>query len=239
MTRRIPHQSPLLLSAASVALLAACSGGAPTAPDGAAAAAPTDAAIRDDAPLPDHAFESDPAAATRSPGAQAAMFEDAALGLRIAHVPGMHLVKGAAASSLGADGWKAYGESGGNGTVVVQLAMDGSNDVTAAQLRIGRSADPQAVARCDTTPDASTGRAVGARVGGQGFIHFMASDGATSHYRQVDGYRAMRDGQCVAIDLIVSGVRPEVFNPPKQPPFTADEAQAQLQQALSAIEWTR
>ena len=74
-------------------------------------------------------------------------------------------------------------------------------------------------------------------VGGVAFVHFHAEDAAMSHYQQVDGYRSVRNGRCVAIDLMVGGTRPEVHDPPRTPPFTVSVARVRLQQALAAVHW--
>ena len=55
---------------------------------------------------------------------------------------------------------------------------------------------------------------------------------------QVDGYRGMRHGQCVAIDLVISGTRPEVYDPPRQAPLPLEQAQARLREALAGLQWT-
>ncbi|KRG68281.1 hypothetical protein [Pseudoxanthomonas dokdonensis] len=134
--------------------------------------------------------------------------------------------------------WKADADAPGQ--LLAMLVLDDSNAVTAAAMRLGSSNDPQALAHCLQAPSAArAGDGDEVRIDGQPFRHFSAADAAMSHYRTMEAYRAVRNGYCVAIDLIVQGVRPDVYDPPRTAPFTADVASSRLQQALQAVRFTR
>ncbi|WP_157074304.1 hypothetical protein [Pseudoxanthomonas mexicana] len=49
----------------------------------------------------------------------------------------------------------------------------------------------------------------------------------------------MRNECCIAIDLLVAGTRPEVYDPPATAPFDEAAARARLQEALAAVRITR
>jgi hypothetical protein len=120
------------------------------------------------------------------------------------------------------------------------LVLQGSDSLTAAELRLGSSNNAGALAECTQVANsAETSRTEEVRIDGQVFHHFHASDAAMSHYLDVDAYRAVRHGHCIAIDLLVMGTRPEVYDPPRQPPFDQATAKARLQQALAAVRITR
>ena len=159
-------------------------------------------------------------------------------GVSIRPVPGMHLVRDFDRSYLAGNRWKVDAEADDTGTPLLALVMDGSNEVTAAELRIGRSSDPGAVARCETVPDyANPAGGEMVEVDGVPFRRFSWSDAAMSHYMEVDAYRAVRNGQCLAIDLLVTGTQAEVSDPPRQPPFQREQARERLGKALAAVQF--
>jgi len=237
----------LVATAQTVALgllatgLAACQG--PNAPPAAASGA-VDAATE---ALKAPAAEAARAAADLAPPADAPLptglslgaegFRDTLTGLELAAQPGMAWHRDLHTHYLTAQGWTAFAPAGQAGTPLAALRLDGSNEITAAELRIGRSDDPQVVTACTEPPSEAQGTPEPVELDGVTFLHYHAEDAAMSHYLQVDGYRGLRQGQCVAIDLIVSGTRPEVYDPPRQAPFAVADAQARLREALSQIRW--
>ncbi|WMJ69273.1 hypothetical protein [Stenotrophomonas sp. 24(2023)] len=215
-----PSLSALAAAAVLVASASACSRTPSAGP--AAAAAPAAAAnAAATAPSPAPAFSESPA------------------GLRIDNVPGMHVVRDFTRSYLALDSWKLFAGPDSTGTPLAALVMDGSNAITAAELRVGRSTDAAAVAACLQPPAEATGAADRVTVAGVDATHFRSGDAAMSHYLSADSYRVVRDGACYAIDQIVFGTRPEVYDPPRTPPFSQDAAKAQLDTALKALHWVR
>lgn len=133
-------------------------------------------------------------------------------------------------SYLASGGWKAYtGPDSPSGRPLVALILPGSNDITAAELRIGVSRRPDALRTCTDLP-------VAARPGTQGqtiisgvtFTTFEAGDAAMSHYLTTRSYRAVHQATCYAMDVLVFGASPEVYDPPVAPPFTKAQAFAHL-----------
>lgn len=169
-----------------------------------------------------------------------AQFVDEALGVAILPWPGFTLRRDFRRSYLATGDWKAFAQADSRGKAVAALVLDGSNEVTAAELRVGVSDDADSVARCLEVSDSAlpTPRDE-VRIDGQPFRHFRASDAAMSHYLTVDAYRAVRQQRCYAIDLLVVGTRPEVYDPPRTPPFEGAVAQARLREALAAIRFVK
>ncbi|MGX5729620.1 hypothetical protein ACWKWK_03695 [Pseudoxanthomonas beigongshangi] len=169
-----------------------------------------------------------------------AQFVDEALGVAILPLPGFTLRRDFRRDYLATDDWKAFAEPDSRGKAVAALVLDGSNEITAAELRLGVSDDPDAVAACLKVSDSALPSPRDEiRIDGQPFQHFRASDAAMSHYLTVDAYRAVRQQRCYAIDLLVVGTRPEVYDPPRTPPFDTATAQARLREALGAIRFVK
>ncbi|MET4573423.1 hypothetical protein ABIA68_002281 [Stenotrophomonas rhizophila] len=175
------------------------------------------------------------ARATSSPPAYA--FSETPPGIALAAVPGMELRRDFTRSYLTLDGWKLFDASGSTGSPLAALVLDGSNEVTAAELRVGRSDDAGAVADCLAPPAEATGPADTVDIGGVSFTHFPVGDAAMSHYVSADSYRAVQHGRCYAIDLVVAGTQPDVYDPPRTPPFSTEDARDKLAAALKAVRW--
>jgi hypothetical protein len=139
-------------------------------------------------------------------------------------------------SYLGDDGWKSAAGSDKHGEPAIALVLAGSDRITAAELRIGVGSDDDAKAHC-LEPSANASPSETVTLAGTPFTHFHAADAAMSHYLDMDSYRAVHDGRCYAIDLLVTGTRPEVYDPPAVPPFTQDAAKKRLHEALSGFRW--
>jgi hypothetical protein len=169
----------------------------------------------------------------------APVFAEDAPGIALDAVPGMQVRRDFSRSYLALDSWKLFAEPDSKGMPLAALVLEGSNEVTAAELRLGRSDDADAVKRCLDLPAEATGKADTVQIGGVPFTHFSAGDAAMSHYVSAESYRAVQDGRCYAIDLVVAGTRPEVYDPPKVPPFSNEEAKEKLAAALKAVRWLR
>lgn len=166
------------------------------------------------------------------------VYRDVALGFSLMVPSGMHLRRDFQRSYLDAATWKAFAAAGSRGTAAAALVLDGSNKITAAELRVGVSTDHEALAHCTDSP--ATGVAAeshAVRLHGTEFVHFHAGDAAMSHYLQVEGYRAVHHGRCYAIDLWISGTRPQVYDPPATVPFASEEALRQLHGALEGFQF--
>ena len=175
--------------------------------------------------------------ARAAPSLPAYAFSETPPGIALAAVPGMELRRDFTRSYLTLDDWKLFDASGSKGSPLAALVLDGSNEVTAAELRLGRSDDAGAVADCLTPPAEATGPVDTVDVGGVSFTHFPVGDAAMSHYVSADSYRAVQQGRCYAIDLVVAGTRPDVYDPPRTPPFSNEDAREKLAGALNAVRW--
>ncbi len=177
--------------------------------------------------------------ARAAPSLPAYAFSETPPGIALGAVPGMELRRDFTRSYLTLDGWKLFDASGSKGSPLAALVLDGSNEVTAAELRLGRSDDAGAIADCLTPPAEATGPVDTVDVGGVSFTHFPVGDAAMSHYVSADSYRAVQHGRCYAIDLVVAGTRPEVYDPPREPPFSNELAKQKLREALDSIHWIK
>ncbi|PWK85285.1 hypothetical protein [Fulvimonas soli] len=136
-------------------------------------------------------------------------------------------------------GWKSYAAPGSRGEALLALVVPGSNGITAAELRIGASAQPSEVARCTAPPAGAGGETGHVRVGDGDFVRFHAADAAMSHYLDVEAYRAVHAGRCYAIDLWIAGTDPQVYEPPATPPFDRRQALQRMRGWLGGFRFTR
>lgn len=180
-----------------------------------------------------------PPATAAAAGGGGQAFADPAAGIVLHTVPHTTVRRDFKRGYLALDHWKLYPAAGSTGTPLVAMVLDGSNVVTAAEMRIGRSTGEADIKACTTPPQEATGPVGSVEVGGVPFVHFSVSDAAMSHYLSAESYRAVHRGTCYAIDLIVAGTRPEVYDPPRIPPFTQDQATRKLAAMLAAVQWAR
>lgn len=161
---------------------------------------------------------------------------DAAHGFAIAVPPGMNIRHDFQRSYLGNTAWKSFAGEDAHGEPVLALVLDGSNAVMAAELRIGVGDDAAARMHCLDVPTSGVPAQVShVTLAGLPFTRFHAADAAMSHYVDVEAYRTVHDGRCYAIDLLVTGTRPEVYDPPATPPFRQDDARQHLRDALAGF----
>jgi hypothetical protein len=170
-----------------------------------------------------------PPTAERSAASATRTFESTIYGFAITYPAGLEATSTFEGSYLESGGWKASaGPDEGEGTPVLALVMPGSDQITAGALRIGQSREAAGLASCTEVPAAfadSAGRTV---IDGTAFTIFDGRDAAMSHHLATKSYRTVHDGACYAIDVIVTGTSPEVYDPPAIPPFTQAEAFAVL-----------
>lgn len=124
------------------------------------------------------------------------------------------------------------------GEALLSLTLPESNRVTRGVLRLGASGDAAAVRHCtdvDSTSRRVTASPQTAEIGGLMFTRIDSGDAAMSHYMQRRSYRSVHRDRCIAIDLIVTGTRGEVYDPPRKAPFDRDEAFARLTHLLGGV----
>ena len=168
------------------------------------------------------------------------VLESATFGFRIEYPKGWMARREFRGSTLANGSWKTYADPDSQGTPVAALVVPGSNDVTDAEMRIGVSRVKQEVRSCSTPPSSvRTGSTARERIDGAEFVRFEASDAAMSHYLVVHSYRVVHEGACYALDLLVYGADPQVFDPPATPPFSREQAFANMQAVLQTFRFTR
>jgi len=222
--------SRLIVVAAAIAVTSACGpgGGQPQAPAPISGASATS---REPAPA-NSSRAGAPAAQRPSTGA--------AWGLRIDAPRAWAVRHDFAHGYLANDSWKSYAGPDSHGTAIVSFTLPGSNEITSAEIRIGASRDAREIAQCTVPPDAvRSGSVHRDRIGDQEFTAFAASDAAMSHWLDVRGYRAVHGGACYAVDLLVYGTNPAVYDPPATPPFSREQAFARMTAVLRTFRFTR
>lgn len=167
-------------------------------------------------------------------------FTSARYGIRITYPADLELRRTFKRSYLASGNWKTYaGPDAPQGEPVVALVLPGSNSVTAGELRIGASRQPDAVQSC-TQPSAAMVRGSKGEVTiyGVPFTTFKARDAAMSHYLVVHSFRGVHDETCYAVDVLVFGTNPQVYDPPATPPFTREQAFARLLPVVDNLQFT-
>lgn len=146
-------------------------------------------------------------------------------GFRLPYPATLDLHQGFRASYLANDDWKTYAGPNAMGQAVASLVLPASNAVTSAELRIGVSQDATALRDCKQLPAAALADSEQqVRIDGVVFTTFRARDAGMSHYLLVQAYRTIHDSRCYAIDVLVYGTNPQVYEPPRTPPFTRRQA---------------
>ncbi|ANF58273.1 hypothetical protein [Halotalea alkalilenta] len=167
-------------------------------------------------------------------GPQPERFEDGESGLAITVPEGIE--RGPFEPGYFTDqGWKLQAEQPGRSIIALRLAD--SDDIAQAELRVGESNDPQALARCMDAPATATASSASSEriIDGARFERFDIDDAGMSHYLHGHAYRAVVEGRCYAFDALVFGVNGEVFDPPRESPFSSPDALARLDALLDGV----
>lgn len=143
---------------------------------------------------------------------------------------------GQASSYFDNGDWQLADGTAGERLTMLQLPE--SDDVTTALWRLGASRDPAAVEGCLTLPANAQPMASKTEIAGQTFTGFTLDDAGMSHFQNVEGYRAVVDGACYAIDLIVQGTNGEVYDPPREAPFSREDAMNRLRSINDGVSFT-
>lgn len=167
-------------------------------------------------------------------------FRDVRQGFQIDYPEGMTASVTFDSQYLANDAWKTYAAEGSRGASALMLTLPGSDQVTAGELRIGLSSDKAEITRCTTPPDNADKDSLGkTTLHGTTFTTFHAADAGMNHYLKVHSLRTVHGGYCYAIDLLVTGTNPEVYDPPRKPPFSQEAAFKQLEKALQGFRFIR
>lgn len=189
---------------------------------------------------PHHNADATAAVAPSESAKNREVLESSAFGFRVEYPKGWMARREFRGSYLANGSWKTYAAPGSQGTPVAALVVPGSNQITNAELRIGVSRAAEEVRSCAATPQSARAGSVDReRIDGADFVRFEASDAAMSHYLDVHSYRAVHEGACYALDLLVYGVNPQVYDPPVMPPFSKDHAFTAMHAVLRSFHFTR
>lgn len=135
--------------------------------------------------------------------------------------------------------WNSHVPDDAAGDALLALRLPASNAVTKAVLRLGASDAPRAVQYCLLSPSTvarlSRDEADYMRIDGVRFQRVMRSSAGMSHYLHRRSYRAVYNDHCIAIDLVVAGTNPQVYAPPRTPPFSVDAAFRRLAALLQGL----
>lgn len=173
-------------------------------------------------------------------GTNLQVLESNRFGFRMQYPKGWTARREFRGSYLANGSWKTYAAPDSQGTPVAALVMAGSNHVTDAEVRIGVSRAAAEVKACATPPSSLRAGSVGReQIDGADFVKFEASDAAMSHYLDVHSYRAVHDDACYALDLLVYGTDPQVYDPRATPPFSKAQAFAAMRDVLRTFHFTR
>jgi hypothetical protein len=143
------------------------------------------------------------------------------------------------ASALDSAQWQYGATAPTSGSARVALVLPGSNNITTAELRVGVSMAPNSVRQCVQIPAGAQKQPGTVTLDRVGFTNFRQEDAGMNHFLTADSYRAVQKGRCYAIDLLVYGTNPQVYNPPATSPFTREQARIQLQKMLPGFRFLR
>lgn len=133
-------------------------------------------------------------------------------------------------------GWRVGAGPNDAGERLLSLRLDGSNQVTTGELRLGASRAHKALSTCTRPVGLGNAKKAGhTSLAGVRFTEFKGGDAAMSHYQDVHALRAVHDGICYAIDLVVEGTNPKVYDPPRTPPFSRAQAFHRLRTLLAGL----
>jgi hypothetical protein len=94
----------------------------------------------------------------------------------------------------------------------IPRAIESQTNFGGADLTVGRSGDAKALAAC-LKPEDGERSAKATRINGVGFAAFTASDAGMSHYQDSVSYRAIRGGQCWALEYVIRSTALGVYDP--------------------------
>lgn len=144
-------------------------------------------------------------------------------------------VDGEASGYFDNGSWQVAGDAPGERLLLLELPE--SNEITTGLWRLGASRNANAVAACLSRPDNAQTMPDTTMIGGRPFQGFTIGDAGMSHFQTIQGYRAVIDDTCYAIDLIVEGTNGDVYDPPRDAPFAREDAMQRLKRINDGLSW--
>ncbi|WP_106419925.1 hypothetical protein [Salinicola tamaricis] len=129
--------------------------------------------------------------------------------------------------------WKL--DASAPGEALITLALPGSDAITTGLWRLGISRDPEAVRQCQRPPANAQRESSPSTLDGHAVVVFTQNDAGMNHFREVESYRSVIAATCYAIDLIVEGSNGDVYDPPRQAPFSREAAHQALREINAGL----
>lgn len=177
--------------------------------------------------------------ATAGNGSAAHLYVDRDYGFGITVPPGVQERDTFSPGVLDSGQWEYGASTPTAGSARVALVLPGSNNITTGELRVGVATAPNSVGLCTRIPDGAQKQPQKVTLDRVGFTNFRQQDAAMNHFMRADSYRAIHKNRCYAIDLLVYGTNPQVYDPPATAPFSQDDAMRQLRNMLPGFRFLR
>ena len=139
-----------------------------------------------------------------------------------------------AGSYLYPGNWSAI-ESNDKGSLVLRLLVPGSNEVLTGELRVGGSDIGPNVTTCMQPKENYTMSTT--TINGHFYKVFSGSDAGMSHFGSVKSYRTVKNDTCLAIEELVYGTNGQVYDPPRQAPFSEDAVWSMLDAIVNSAQF--
>jgi len=137
---------------------------------------------------------------------------------------------------FGDPAWRLDAETDAPGDRLLVLRLNDSDEILTGELRLGVSRDPGQLERCTRPGPLATSSKTGTtELDGALFTTYRGGDAAMNHFQNLRAYRAVHHGTCYAIDLVLQGTNPEVYDPPREAPFSREEGFARLEALLQGL----
>ncbi|KAF0805649.1 hypothetical protein A6D6_02097 [Alcanivorax xiamenensis] len=137
---------------------------------------------------------------------------------------------------FGDPAWRLDAEPDAPGERLLVLRLNDSDEILTGELRLGVSRDPGQVENCTRPGPLATSSETGTTErDGALFTTYQGGDAAMNHFQSLRAYRAVHHGTCYAIDLVLQGTNPEVYDPPREAPFSREQGFERLEALLSGV----
>lgn len=133
--------------------------------------------------------------------------------------------------------WSTIASPKSSGIQIVSFRTPGSNGIISAELRISASSNRTEIKNCTTAPVYATFKTSTQTIKNTVFTVFEIEDAAMSHYSSIKSYRVFKNTSCMAIEEVITGTNPQVYDPPATEPFTKVEGFKQLDLLLSTLQF--
>lgn len=160
---------------------------------------------------------------------------DESFKFKISYPSSFVVAKSFAGSYLLPTYWNVYAKDEKKGTPIVSFRVPNSDEVLMGEVRIGVTADKDEIKDCFVPPYTVPIKKL--QINGKDFSLFETSDAAMNHFSNVKSYRTIHNNQCFAVDVLIYGSNGDVYDPPKEPPFTRISAENKLEKIIQSFEF--